>query len=270
MRANKEKNQNYEKYEFTSFVPGQANSEIKNFDFIEFSEESNTSHSIPQAEIRIERNSAAASGFKIEPMVKEHRGINRQAQDDFEKAVALEVEKRLAEVKDQAYQEGFSTGETAGREKAYAEATQVFEEKIEQFASEIEQTVSMRKDILEQSKQDAYLMVKNLTKWLVLKEIDEKYYLARLLEKLIHEINTKSNLVIRVNQEAFGYMPEVVKIVERKMGMLTNVRLEVDLDQSENGIILESENTIVDGSLETQFKSIDRIFEKAGIHDESA
>jgi len=44
-------------------------------------------------------------------------------------------------------------------------------------------------------------------------------------------------------------------------------RVEVDLDQEENGIVLESENTIVDGSLETQFKSIDRVFENVGLYE---
>ena len=111
-------------------------------------------------------------------------------------------------------------------------------------------------------------MVKNLTKWIVLKEVDEKYYLARLLEKLIHEINTKTGLVLHVNEKSFGHMPEIIKIVERKVGVLTNVRVEVDLDLDETGIVLESENTIIDGSLDAQFKSLDKLFTSVGIHGE--
>ena len=86
--------------------------------------------------------------------------------------------------------------------------------------------------------------------------MDEKYYLSRLLEKLVHEVNQKNNLVLHVNEKAFGYMPEIVKLVERKVGRLANTRVEVDLDQTENGIVLETENCIIDGSLEAQFKSV--------------
>jgi flagellar assembly protein FliH len=73
-------------------------------------------------------------------------------------------------------------------------------------------------------------------------------------------------LVIHVNEDAFGYMPEIVKIVDRKVGKLTNVRLEVDLDMHENGVKLESENNIIDGSLEAQFNTIDRLFQNVGVN----
>ena len=62
-------------------------------------------------------------------------------------------------------------------------------------------------------------------------------------------------------------MPEIIKIVERKVGKLTNVRVEVDLDMSENGIIIESENTIIDGSLDAQMASLDKLFTTVGIND---
>ena len=107
-------------------------------------------------------------------------------------------------------------------------------------------------------------MVQNLTKWIVLKEVDEKYYLSRLLEKLIYEINSKANLVIRVNESSFGHMPEVIKILERKLGVLANIRIEVDPELEGHGIILESENAVVDGSLEAQMKSLDKLFANVG------
>ena len=121
--------------------------------------------------------------------------------------------------------------------------------------------------ILLESQEDAYNIIKNLSKWIVLKEVDEKYYLSRLLEKLVHEVNRKNNLVLHVNESAFGYMPEIIKLVERKVGKLQNTRVEVDLDQTENGIVLETENCIIDGSIQAQFKAIDELFRSVGLDD---
>jgi len=101
----------------------------------------------------------------------------------------------------------------------------------------------------------------------VLKEVDEKYYLSRLLEKLIYEINQKNNLVVRVDEESFGYMPEIVKVLERKVGVLSNIRVEVSPELKGTGIILESENSIVDGSFEAQMNHLDEIFKSVGKYE---
>lgn len=217
-------------------------------------------HNITEDSIREERDFEARSDFQISKIIKEHRGLKQQELEDYEKQVAEEVERRVIEIKTQAYTEGFEKGKQDGYEKAYGEAKENFDAHLSEFVEQVDNVKSDIQNIFSESKDNAYLMVKNLSKWVILKEVDEKYYLARLLEKLIHEINTKMNLVIHVNEESFGYMPEIVKLVERKVGKLTNIRVEVDLDMQENGIKLESENTIIDGSLASQFESIDRIF----------
>lgn len=256
-------------FSFGQLVPSNDGplGEISEFELQSLDQVKEFKNNISQDLIRSEREHAASSGFSIDSRVEEHRGLSKQAQEDYEKAVNAEVEKRFAALKEQAYQEGFAKGQEEGNAQALAESSQKFEEIISDFVGKIDAVNEEIRDVYEKSKEEAYLMVKNLTKWIILKEVDEKYYLVRLLEKLIYEINTKSNLVVRVNEDVFGYMPEVIKIVERKLGKLTNVRMEVDLDQSNNGIKLESENTIVDGSLETQFKSIDKLFENVGINE---
>lgn len=262
-------------FKFGQLIPQEDNQEThghgdgfkKSFELKSLNAAQNIKHDLTEDNIRTERNLEAQSpAFSILDLVKEHRGLNRQAEDDFEKAVADEVERRLEEIGKRAYQEGIDKGMKEGHEQAHKEAQQIFEEHIQHFTNEVERVRADMDEVLHKAKEDAYLMVKNLTKWIILKEVDEKYYLARLLEKLIHEINTKSNLVLHVNESSFGYMPEIIKIVERKVGKLTNVRVEVDLDQTENGVVLESENTIIDGSLESQFNSIDKLFKNVGVN----
>lgn len=257
------------KFEFGQLVPSEE-ATIENSDSFELKSlrfAQDFKHNITEESIRSEREFEAQSGFKIDHKIKEHRGLKKQEIEDYEKRVSEEVQRRLLSIKEQAYQEGFDQGKKEGEEKAYLEAKEELEIKISEFVEDVEHVKNDVKSIFEKSKNNAYQMVKNLSKWVILKEVDEKYYLARLLEKLIHEINSQLNLTIHVNEESFGYMPEIIKIVERKVGKLTNVRVEVDLDMKENGIKLESENTIIDGSLDAQFASIDRIFSNAGVNE---
>ncbi|MBD66422.1 MAG: hypothetical protein CME62_14520 [Halobacteriovoraceae bacterium] len=269
MAGKKTQNFNVREFKFNSLVPREegASEGISTFEFQELDAAAHFTQNISQETIRSEREAAEETGFNFLPKVREYRGLKEQEERDLEARIQAEVQKRFEEVKQAAYEEGYNAGHSEGVEKAYAEASENLAQQIEEFGVSLAELNASKQAIYDKSREEAYQMVKNLSKWVILKEVDEKYYLVRLLEKLIHEINTKSNLVVRVNEASFGHMPEVVKIVERTLGKLTNLRLEIDHEQSENGIILESENTIIDGSFAAQMKSIDKIFETVGLND---
>ena len=110
--------------------------------------------------------------------------------------------------------------------------------------------------------------MKNLTKWITLKELEnDGKYLERLMEKLLLEIQSRSNLLIQVNMNDFQKMPEVLEVVQSKLGELKNVRVEVDPAILTRGIILESDNGIINATMEEQFKSLDKLFEEVLIDD---
>ncbi len=101
----------------------------------------------------------------------------------------------------------------------------------------------------------------------MLKEINEKMYLENLLEKLILELNSRKNIIVKVGQNNFAHMPEIIKTVEAKLGQLSNVRVEIVPELNEPGIILECENGLIDGSLQGVFLNIDKIFEQVLGHE---
>jgi len=218
--------------------------------------------------IRGERESESKSNFTIDARVREHRGIRAQEDDDFENRVSAEVAARLEVLKKEAHEEGVSAGRSEGMEAAYKEALEKYNVKVIKLSEYLEEVFSKQKELMENTRDDAYKVVKNLTKWVILKEVEEKEYIHRLLDKLILEINTKSNLLIKVNVEDFKDMPEVIEMVESKMGKMTNVRVEIEQDMEGRGIILESEVGVIDGTITAQLASIDKLFESVGIDSE--
>lgn len=258
-------------FKFGQLVPSQKHSAqpgaVDKFEMKPLGDAARLKNNLTDEIIRQEREYEAASSFNIDPVVREHRGITTQEADDYEKAVAEEVERRLKELSDGAYQQGLSDGRAEGMRKAYDEALRIHEENIVKLQQMVEDLNTTRQEVLDKSKDESYKLIKNLTKWIVLKEVEDKEYIQRLLEKLILEMNTKSNLLIKVDNSTFKFMPEIINFIEEKLGALTNVRVEAQDDIEGKGIILESENGIIDGTLEAQFASIDKLFESVGINE---
>lgn len=241
--------------------------QLKSFEFKNLHGEPISDVKISEEEIRLERKFAQKNNFKIDDIVKDYRGLSRQEQNDLEKRIQEEVKKRVEAAYAQAYQEGLEKGLSEGREAGHGELNDSLTKKFQEFEDVISQVHSQSDKILEKNKQEVYEFIKRFTKWILLKEINEKTYLEGLLEKLILELNARKNLIVKVGRANFSQMPEVIQLVESRLGQLSNIRVEIVPEINHPGIILESENGLIDGSLEGVFNNIDKIFEQVLSHE---
>jgi flagellar assembly protein FliH len=241
--------------------------DFKSFNFNELKGEVFKKEKISQDALRTERTYEKKNQFKIDGVVRESRGLSQQEHNDFESRVQQEVQNRLQSAFDEAYQEGLEKGREEGKTEALAEFQQQLSQKIDDFSETISGLNSQFSNIVEHNRHDIYEFVKRFTKWIILKEIDEKTYLVNLLEKLLLELNVRKNLIIKVGRNNFSQMPEIVQMVEAKLGQLSNVRIEIVPEINHPGIILESENGLIDGSMEGVFQNIDKIFEQVLKHE---
>jgi flagellar assembly protein FliH len=255
--------------------------EIKSFSFSEIGKATastatgfqflNLDHNIQNSEhqkiIRQERQDETNNSFKIDKIVRELRGLSRQEQDDLERKISLEVEARVQKIKADAYQEGIEKGQALGEEKALSQALVKHQDQIKEMQAILENVKEQSSHLLVQHQEQVYETLKRTLKWLVIKEIQDKNYLSALLEKLILEMNQQHNLILRVGKNIVSQMPQVVKEIEAKLGTMTNVRIELDQSQVHPGIVLETENGILDGSCEGLFQTIDKMFEGVMNHE---
>ncbi len=263
---NKSVNFEIEEYEFRSFSTTQDNGEVKSFEFQDLDAAVPVTNEVHQKIIKIERQQSEKNGFDISPIVRQHRGIKKQEDIEREEAIENEVRKRVAKLEEEAYREGYEKGIADGRDFIYQETKASTEEKMIVLTDMINDVLATKEEILKTQKSQLYTLVKTLTKWITLKELkDDGKYIERLLEKLILETGTKENLLIQVDQKHFEQMPEVLETVQNNLGKLVNVRVESDYDIQYTGVVLESQNGIINGSLNEQFNSLDRIFESVGI-----
>jgi flagellar biosynthesis/type III secretory pathway protein FliH len=62
-------------------------------------------------------------------------------------------------------------------------------------------------------------------------------------------------------------MPSVVEAIQAKLGEMKNIRIEPETELRGRGLILESENNLIDGSMESLFATIDKMFASVVNHE---
>ncbi len=212
--------------------------------------------------VRQERTFEKKNNFRIDEKVRQSRGLAGQEQSDTEKKINEEVERRLTESFEAAYKEGLEKGRLEGKSESLEQFQEALDEKLSDFSAQLLEVQKQSENLYAKNRKDIYEFIKRFTKWIVMKEINEPLYLEQLLEKLILELNARKNIIVKVGQKNFAQMPEVIKLVESKLGQLQNIRVEIVPQMVHPGIVLESDNALIDGSLEGVFRSIDQIFEQ--------
>ena len=242
-------------------------SDFKSFTFDELTGEALKRENITEDSLRSERTFEKKNNFKIDGAVRDSRGLSRQEESDFEKRINEEVSRRLELAYQSAYEEGIEKGKAEGKAEALSLYQEELAKKIEAFGAVVDGMQSQNDKIFEKNRVEIYTFIKRFTKWVILKEVNDKVYLETLLEKLILELNARKNLIIKVGKANFENMPDVIQKVEAKLGQLSNLRLEIVPEIHHPGIIIESENGLIDGSMEGVFQNIDKIFEQVMSHE---
>ncbi|CAM9925978.1 unnamed protein product, partial [Chrysoparadoxa australica] len=254
-------------YEFQPlFSDSVADEGLKAFNFEPLSRDQIMDTQEHERVILKERQVADEKKFKIAPIVREHRGLNRQEELEKQRLIQEEVERQLVKIQDEAYRDGFNKGLEEGQEEVFRQTRAEVEQKLESLEGMIQDVLRAQEELLHQEKQIVYRTIKNLTKWVILRELkDDGEYIDRLLEKLIAEIQMKNNILIRIDPNSFADKPEILETIQAKIGEMKNVRIEADYDIEGPGIIVESDNGIISGTLDEQFRSLSKLFENVGL-----
>lgn len=251
-------------YKFQPFAESEdQDTEVKAFEFKPLTK---GNHELKREEfqkvIKSERTFAKENSFKVNPIVEKHRGLRDQEEYEYEQRVREEVEKRVRVIQEDAYKAGFEEGVNQGREEIFEEMRNVVDQKLESFSDMVHNVLKTQEELVTRQQKEVYVLIKNLTRWIILRELQgDGKYIERLLEKLLLDMQTRSNLLIQVNAQDFDHMPEVLTHIEKRLGELKNVRIEIDNQISTSGIIVESDNGILNATMEEQFKNLDKLFE---------
>lgn len=253
---------------------------IKEFKFQKFEDVSNDDNvikefafkklnaaDIEQTKLGHELELVEKSSFKVMEEVKNYRGHTAIEKERFEKKVISEVDIRLSEIEKKAQQEGYQVGLEQGREEAKKEFADAYQAKIDELGKILSEIKNQSNEIIQDNLTDWHRLIKNSVKWILLKETKNSDYIESLLGRLIHEINEKDHLLVKIDEETNQYIEKAVAAAESELGKLSNLRIEIDHELKHPSIIVEGQNGIIDGSLEAQFACLDNVFSSLGDYE---
>lgn len=244
---------------------GPENTKVVEFEAFKRSESLNEQR---KEEVRFEEEIAEKKGFKILELAQEQEDRKLQKHQLKEEMIKKEIDQRLKEVEKETYEKAHEEGLKAGKEEITANLHIAAEETLNSLTRLVEDLLAEKEKLFNEQKNQLLFMNKNIIKWIILRELkDDGNYMTSILERLVAELQSQTNLNIQVNKKDFEKMPEVLKLLEDKMGEFKNVRMVIDYDIPEKGIVVDSDNGMIKSTINEQFMAIDSLFEKIGIFD---
>ncbi|RLA64130.1 MAG: hypothetical protein DRQ88_07680 [Epsilonproteobacteria bacterium] len=217
-------------------------------------------------ELKFEAELADSKGFKILELAQEQNERKNQREREQEDKIQIEIQSRLKLLEKETFEKAHEEGIQAGKDEITAKLKIDSEAQVSVLTTLLEDLMASKEVLFEEQKIQLLFMVKNLVKWVIMRELkDDGNYLESLLEKLILELQTQTNFNIQVNKNDFEKMPEVLESLQKKIGELKNVRFVVDYDLPEKGIVVDSDNGMIKCSQTEQFHALDKLFEKIGV-----
>ena len=155
-----------------------------------------------QKKINLERECAERKSFNIAQIVREHRGIDHQARQHQKMLIEKEVKNRLVTIEEQAFKKGYDDGLKKSQQEIAEQTKNAIEEKSNTLLNLIDELSKFKQEILSVEKNSLYALIRDLVKWVTLKELqDDGKYIYRLLDKLSGEIKSKNNVVVKVDKK---------------------------------------------------------------------
>ena len=243
---------------------------VKDYDFAIFSDNVESTdylqHSfdhldeIDEKAIKLERNFAKKNNFDIHPIVRERRGIEEQESLAKGEMIKSEVEAGLEKIREEAFEKGYEEGRERGEMDVYEQTKMEAREKLDLLGDMINEVLEKKIKLIKKEKNQMYDLICTMVKWIILRELkDDGEYVKRLLDALSQEVESGSEILVRIDPESFNNMPEFVDYIKEKLNNFDNVKVEVGHELKGVGIEIHSESEILSGTLEEQMKSLDKV-----------
>jgi flagellar biosynthesis/type III secretory pathway protein FliH len=199
--------------------------------------------------------------FEIDDIVSKNRGHFQYELDQKELQISQEVERRVKALEDESRNRGYSEGRETAKNEIFSQLAAQIKLKLEEVEVMVEEILSLRDRIVEESRQDVFRTVNAISKWMLNKYLD-KDSIIELIKRSFHEIGTEQSILIKMDPQTFENKEEIFKALSEEFGELKHIRFYCDEAQLRPGYQIEMDNVLVDGSFESQIKKIDVLFEK--------
>lgn len=196
-------------------------------------------------------------GFKIDELLAKKSKIGEEQQKKIDIAAEMLALEQIKAIEEKAYQEAYQLGLKEGHEKAFAEANQEIQERMDSLKELAQNLAYMKTNVLARNEIHIVKTLYFLAQRIALREIekDEKRILP-LLQKLIEEAQNMENVVVRLSPADYKFVTQSQLATQKGWEFLEKVKFLESIDIKAGGCVLESNYGVIDASLEERIEKL--------------
>ncbi len=197
--------------------------------------------------------------FNLHAASKAFLGVERQEKNHVESLVKAEVDARILELKQKAYQDGFEEGKKAGflhAETEYRESVAPIHAEWIQFLSQADQ---IKKELFVANEALLIQLVFQIGKHVLLKEMSsDREYVKRLMIHVVEKLGAKENIKIKISRKDSENIENLKEFLKAEIPDLKNIQFEASDDLQLGGCKVETDLSRINASVENQLSSIEK------------
>ena len=134
---------------------------------------------------------------------------------------------------------------------------------VENFKNEFQKFMSARKDVFEYIAPDILEISVNIAKKIIKKELntDPQVLINTIIDVLKTVAKSESKVTIKVNPQSVQFIKDTIPIIAYEYGIEAKVNILADPSIENGGCIFQTNNGIVDASIDTQLEIIKKALE---------
>ena len=197
------------------------------------------------------------SHFNLHPAAKKNLGIDAEERSHLEDLVKAEVEKRVVQIKAQAFEEGFEKGRGEGKEKAEGDFFAIVQPLFEQFSSLLQSFDQAKQEIYNANEAFLIQLIYTIGKQVLLEDLKaDPNYVKRLAQQIVEKLGAKENIRIKVSRQDYANIEQLREFLKAQFPDLKNVQIDASDDLVLGGCKIETDLSRVNASVESQLLSI--------------
>jgi len=168
------------------------------------------------------------------------------------------IEAEYHKGKEQAYREGFQSGEKTGQDKGLEEARKI----LDQFQQAISDAVKQRELLLEEAKQKVLNLVIKVSKKVTYDAVEiDREATAVMIARIIDQLIDRSRLKVKVHPDHLPVVEQNINRFISSANYVKDITFEADPRVRYGGCFIETPGEDIDARLESQFEVISDVMQ---------
>jgi flagellar assembly protein FliH len=208
--------------------------------------------------------SGSTSHFNLHPASKKLLGVEKEERTHIEGMVRAEVDARLDELKEQAFQRGLEEGREEGKVLAEQEHRARMLPLEERFSGLITEFEELKKELHAANESFLISLVFQVGKQVLLRELQtDRDYVKRLTTQVVEKVGAKDHIRIRIGRQDAEMLEQIKDHLKVQLPDLKNIQIEAVEDVALGGCKVETDLSRMNASVETQLAAIEKALGEA-------